>query len=376
MTTQRRSPHGLVIGKFYPPHAGHHLLIRTAAAASERVTVLVFAHECESIALHDRIRWLREVHAGDQNVVVHGAMDNHPIDYADAEVWDLHMSVFTQTLAEITDEPVSAVFTSEEYGSELARRLNAADVRIDPHRQLAPISGTAVRADPVGRWLDLAEPVRGSLTRRVVVVGAESTGTTTVSGMLVDALRTRGGAHGLTRWVAEYGRDFTIDKLAADRAIAIINGDRPPAMDELEWRSDEFAVIAGRQNELEDIEARRGGPVLICDTDSFATGVWHERYMAESSAAVDALVRRHPLYLLTHHEGVPFVQDGIRDGEAIRGWMTERFVTALADSGRPAVVLRGSLAERVEQGLAAIDELLAGGWQLAQPITPDPRARS
>jgi len=33
--------HGLVIGKFYPPHAGHHLLVRTAARACERVTVIV-----------------------------------------------------------------------------------------------------------------------------------------------------------------------------------------------------------------------------------------------------------------------------------------------------------------------------------------------
>ena len=43
------TPHGLVIGKFYPPHEGHHLLISTAAAVCERVTVLVLSHEVESI---------------------------------------------------------------------------------------------------------------------------------------------------------------------------------------------------------------------------------------------------------------------------------------------------------------------------------------
>ena len=32
--------HGLVVGKFYPPHAGHHLLIRAAAAACDRVSVV------------------------------------------------------------------------------------------------------------------------------------------------------------------------------------------------------------------------------------------------------------------------------------------------------------------------------------------------
>ena len=47
--------HGLVMGKFYPPHVGHRLLVRTAAATCERVTVLVLAHPAESISLEDRV---------------------------------------------------------------------------------------------------------------------------------------------------------------------------------------------------------------------------------------------------------------------------------------------------------------------------------
>ena len=85
---------------------------------------------------------------------------------------------------------------------------------------------------------------------------------------------------------------------------------------------------------------------------------------------VEALARHHPLYLLTHHEGVPFVQDGIRDGEAIREWMTGRFLEALAATGRRFVVLCGSLESRVSEGLAAIDDLLAEGWGLHDPVTP------
>lgn len=43
--------HGLVIGKFYPPHAGHHLLVRTAARTCRQVTVVVMAAFTESIPL-------------------------------------------------------------------------------------------------------------------------------------------------------------------------------------------------------------------------------------------------------------------------------------------------------------------------------------
>ncbi|WP_370616736.1 AAA family ATPase [Mumia qirimensis] len=366
-----RTPHGLIIGKFYPPHAGHHLLIRTAAAVSHRVTVLVLDHPAESIPVADRVAWLREVHRDDEGVAIVGATDPHPVDYEDPDVWDLHVGLFRDLAATVTPEPVTAVFSSEPYGEELARRLGARPVAVDPDRVLAPISATAVRQDPVTHWESLAEPVRGALACRVVVVGAESTGTTTVALALRDALRARGGSHGLTRWVPEHGRDATVEKLATARAQAGVDGiAAPPTMDELVWRSDEFVTIARTQNALEDAAARLGGPVLVCDTDAFATGIWHERYEGTRSAAVEDLARHHPLYLLTDPEGVPFVQDGLRDGEGIRDWMTGRFVEALEASGRPTVVLKGSLEQRVADGLAAIDALLAAHWRFAAPVTP------
>jgi nicotinamide riboside kinase len=130
--------------------------------------------------------------------------------------------------------------------------------------------------------------------------------------------------------------------------------------------------VAHAQNASEDAAARGGGPVLVCDTDAFAVGVWHERYLGAPDDRVDALARQHPLYLLTHHDGAPFVQDGYRDGEAIRPWMTDRFEQLLADTGRRHVQLRGPLEERIETGLAAIDELLAEGWDLTAPRLPRP----
>ena len=354
-----RTRHGLIIGKFCPPHAGHHVLIRGAAAASERVTVLVLARSDDPVPLERRIAWLTEVHAADANVTVAGAVDDHPDDFADPAVWDVHMAVIDAGISSVTTEPVTAVFSSETYGHELARRMRATNVVVDVERTLEPISATEIRADLVANWEHLAEPTRGGLSTPVVVIGAESTGKTTLSRALADALRARGGAHGLTRWVPEHGRPFTIDKLGAARAVAGVAGLPLPTMTELVWTTDEFEDIARTQNHLEDAASRIGGPALICDTDSFATAIWHERYLGAPSPAVEALTRHHPLYLLTHHDDVPFAQDGIRDGEAIRSWMTNRFVEALAASGRRTVVLRGSHEERVDTGRAAIDAVVS-----------------
>lgn len=364
--------HGLVLGKFYPPHAGHHLLIRTAARACEEVTVLALASSVESIPLERRLVWLREVHAAEPNVAVVGGMDEHPIDYGDPRVWDAHMAVFRALLAGAGRPPVDAVFTSEAYGDELARRFGARHISVDPARALAPVSGTALRADPIAHWELLAPPVRAWLARRLVIGGAESTGKTTLARDLRDALAARGGAFAETRWVPELGRDYTIEMLALARARAAWRGEPEPGMDALAWSTADFEAIARGQNALEEAEARRGGPVLVCDTDAFATAIWHERYIGRRAPEVEALADPRPsLYLLTHCDDVPFEQDGVRDGEHLRAWMTEAFVERLRGSAHRAAFVRGSRAERVAQACALLDGWLGEGFGLADPLVPE-----
>jgi nicotinamide riboside kinase len=67
---------------------------------------------------------------------------------------------------------------------------------------------------------------------------------------------------------------------------------------------------------------------------------------------------------------IPFVQDGLRDGEHLREAMTERFRERLAARPEPHVVVRGSREERLAAAVAAIDARLAEGWALRDPLTP------
>ena len=359
-----RARHGLVVGKFYPPHAGHHLLIRAAAQTSARVTVAVLGSSAETMPLDVRVACLREVHASDANVTVVADVDDHPIDYEDARIWDLHMEVIRAAVLRVTAEPVDAVFSSELYGDELARRLGARNVCLDMARVLAPFSGTLVRQDPLASWDALSPPVRAWLTRRVVLVGAESTGKTTLAPQIVADLQRRGGAFLRSTWVPEWARGYCLDKLAAARAGALLAGSTATRPEDLPWRAAEFEVIARKQSALEEQAARDGGPVLVCDTDAFTTSVWEERYLGESSAAVLAMgqASRPHLCLLSDVEGAPFVQDGTRDGEAVRSWMTRRLVERLEQDGRRYVWLRGSLEDRRAAAMVAIDLLLAEGW--------------
>ncbi|MEU5810567.1 AAA family ATPase [Streptomyces sp. NPDC047718] len=358
--TARRYAHGLVLGKFYPPHAGHHHLVDSAAAQCERLTVLVCAASVESVPLADRVAWMRETHR-QAGVRVVGAVDDIPVDLHDPAIWDAHMAVFRGAVP----EPVDAVFTSEEYGTELARRFGAEEVLVDPDRTRFPVSGTAVRADPVRCWEHLGPAVRGALARRVVVLGAESTGTTTLSRALAEHYRGRGGVWAQTGWVAEYGRRYSEEKLAAARAA-----DPAATWEDVEFTSDEFPVIARRQDEDEERAARAGSPVLFCDTDSFATGIWHERYMGGRNEEVERIgaLRRRDLYLLTDHADVPFEDDGLRDGPHLRPWMTDRFRAELNRTGRRHVIIRGDRETRLRTAVEAVDELLAEGWHFTAPL--------
>ncbi|MFE3947584.1 AAA family ATPase [Streptomyces sp. NPDC059118] len=354
----KRFGHGLVLGKFYPPHAGHHHLVRTARDRCERLTVLVCAASVESVPLADRVAWIRETHP---DVRVVGAVDDIRMDLHDPAIWDAHMAVFTGAVPERVD----AVFTSESYGDELARRFGAESVCVDPDRTVFPVSGTAVRKDPVGCWDFLEPPVRAALARRVVVLGAESTGTTTMARALADHYRGRGGVWARTGYVAEYGREFSEQKLAALR-------ERWPGAqwEDVAFTTDDFPLIAETQNAKEEAAARLGSPVLFCDTDSFATTVWHERYVGGRNPLVEETADRvaHHLWLLTDHEGVAFEDDGLRDGEELRPWMTDRFRAELTRTGRKFTELTGTHQERLATAVAAVDALLADSWNFAAPL--------
>lgn len=336
----KRFAHGLVLGKFYPFHAGHQQLVRAASAACERVTVQVLASSVESIPMAERAAWIRAEHP---EVHVVAGMDEVEVDYDSPAVWDAHM----QAIEGLLDAPVDAVFTSDDYGAELARRLDAQWCQVDPGRVAMPVSGTAVRADVPGMWWALPTAVREWFSRRVVVLGAESTGTTTLATAL--------GDHYRVPVVPEYGRQWTLD--------------RPGGL-ESPWRTEEFDLIA-MEHQRQEVEAMRQSPrpLMISDTDVLATTIWHERYVGTASPTVVARAKawQPDLYVLTGDE-IPFVQDGLRDGEHLRHDMQQRFREVVRASGVPWIEVHGSRTQRLADAVTAIDELLCRGWHLADPL--------
>jgi NadR type nicotinamide-nucleotide adenylyltransferase len=315
---------GLVIGKFYPPHRGHKFLIDTATSQCDELTVIICWKHSETIPGIARAQWLKKIHP---NVNIKLIEDNKLAD-DDSKGW-------AQYTLDILGYVPDAVFTSESYGDPYAAFMGSVHVLVDRDRTFIPISATMIRSNPLKYWEFLEPCVRGYFVNRVCVVGAESTGKSTLARSLAE--------HYKTVWAPEYGRMYAEGKLTAEREI---------------WGSAEFERIAAAQNELENSLAERANGLLICDTDAFDTSVWHERYMGKRSPRVEELgkICAHDLYIVTGDE-IPFVQDGTRDGEHIRHWMHQRFIERLKEDNKPFIIVSGSEEARLQAAIKAIDQL-------------------
>ena len=168
------------------------------------------------------------------------------------------------------------------------------------------------------------------------LVGAESTGKSTLAAALADAYG--------TLWTPEYGRPYTEVGRPADAP----------------WTSWEFTHIAQIQCWYEDFLAPYAERVLFCDTDAFTTAVFHESYLGVPATDFRELVARtYDLFLVCGLDA-PWRHDGIREFEEQRRWMHERHLERVRASGRPWLELEGAHEWRLAAARSAVDEVLAG----------------
>lgn len=334
----------LVIGKLWPPHAGHHACIAAAREVADEVDVVICDDPRQQPGAEARAAWVRDEAPDVDVTVVPDICAGHwpdPCPDACSQRWADHLR--SHGLG-----PWRAVVANEPYGGRFAEALGARPVAPDPSRTVVATSGTSIRSDLASGWPHLGPATRAGLTRRVVVVGAESTGTTTLTVALAATLSCAASP--------EMGRHLSAALAEAAGGIEAVR-----------WRPEDFVTVVRGQERLdrEAVEAQArddrhrppaGGPIVVCDTDALATVVWERRYCGTATPAVAEAARSRPplLYLITSPEGVPFVQDGLRDGEHLRLGMHAEMRSALAEQDVPWVEVSGSPADRVADAMRAV----------------------
>jgi len=187
-----------VVGKFAPLHRGHLRVLDEALARCERLSVWVYSRpDFPDMPSPLRRGWVRSLYPARLFPGL-DLLPDAPQSPLNDEPDAIHRAYVRGVLDGWGVRP-DAVFTSEAYGEAFAASLGAAHVCVDRARAAVPVSGSALRADVHGLRGFLEPLVYAHFVRRVVILGAESTGKSTLTRALAEAFG--------TAWVREYGRD-------------------------------------------------------------------------------------------------------------------------------------------------------------------------
>lgn len=317
---------GLILGKFLPPHLGHEYLVNFGRSYVERLTVVVGTLEREPIPGELRVAWVREMFPGVRVVHLTEELPQDPSEHPD--FWAL----WERALKGVHPGPLDFVFASEPYGRKLAEVLGATFVPVDLERTRVPVSGTAIRQDPMKNWRFIPPCVRPYYVRRVCLFGPESTG----KSVLAKRLAERYG----TVYVEEYARPLL-------------------ALQDNRCEYEDMERIARGQVASEEALARQANRLLFCDTDALTTHVWSHALFGKCPDWLEAegMRRRYDLTLLCDIDS-PWHDDGSRFFPDDRAGFMARCVRALEDAGRRYVKIGGSWDERFQKAVSLVDHLL------------------
>lgn len=170
--------------------------------------------------------------------------------------------------------------------------------------------------------------------KKVVVIGPESTGKSTLSQALAKELG--------TVWVPEFARSY-LEQLPQP------------------YTEDDLLAIAKGQVASEDALAAKANNILICDTDLYVLKVWSEhKYGRCDKWILEEIARRkYDLYLLTYID-VIWEDDPLREhgGLEMRHYFYEVYKDIVQQSGVNWAAIQGNETERLQQALQAINTFI------------------
>ena len=313
---------GFLLGKFLPPHRGHQMLCDFAQAYCDELTVLVCTRDCEPIDGTRRAAWMRELVPNARIVHFDRDVPQEPSEHP--EFW----RIWREIVLGAHPEPIDFVFTSENYGGQLAEIVGARHVPFDPDRLAAPVSGTQIRSNPYLYWDHLPAPVRAHYVKTVCLFGPESTGKST--------LAKRMASHYRTIAAPEYGRTYC--EVFGTHCTA-----------------DDLRNIVKGQAALEAAAKRQANRLLILDTDRLMTTLWADMLLGHRPPDLDQVAEYADLYLLAEID-IPWADDGTRyfPGDTARQRFYRICREELEKRGLKYEVIAGDRDQRLAMAAAAI----------------------
>lgn len=177
--------------------------------------------------------------------------------------------------------------------------------------------------------------------KKIVIIGPESTGKSTLCQGLADHFR--------TDWVREYAREYL-------------------ELHGMGYRSEDLLTIAKGQLALEEAgaaaleeRAESSKPILFIDTDMYVMKVWSEFVFGSCDPWIleQIVTRRYDGYLLCRTD-LPWTYDVLREypEDGTREKLFHIYRDLLINQGTPWAEIGGQADERLNTAIVAVEKIL------------------
>lgn len=312
---------GLTLGKFAPFHKGHQLLIETAINEVDELIVLIYDDPVINIPLKTRANWIREIYP--QIMVIEGENSPNDTGYT-PEIMKIQEDYVLSVLG---DRNVSHFYSSEPYGEHMSIALNAINRQVDVSRNIIPISATKIRNDSFKNKNFVHPKVYTDLITKVVLLGAPSTGKTTLAEKLAIYFD--------TQWMPEYGREYW-EKYQVNKRLTL----------------EDLLKIAEGHIEREDALVLKSNQFLFSDTNAITTYLFSLDYHGNALPALENLAKaaekRHDIIFVCDTD-IPYDDTWDRSGDVKRKVFQQKIIADLNTRNLKYSMLKGNVDERIEQ---------------------------
>lgn len=334
---------GMYGGSFDPLHLGHISdIIKAAAICRELYVVISWCEGRESTSKELRYRWILNSARHLPNVKIL-LVEDKAVSKEEYNT-DYYWEKGARDIKAAIGKPIDAVFCGSDYlGTNRFESLYCPESEVIYFdRAEVPISSTDIRGWVSGHWDYIPEVCRDYYARKVLVVGSESTGKSTLVQNLALAYN--------TNFVAEHGR-FTCDYAGGEDFMIA---------------EDLYENLLCQRVHIMNA-AKHSNRLLFVDTDALTT-LFYARFLLGGSeemgnfekmaASINAMTKWDLVLFL--EPDVEFVQDGTRNEtiHADRCRYSEQIKQLLRENHVEFFAVTGDYLQRFETAKKLIEERL------------------